>query len=578
VQQLAMQPTLPLADAARLVASVVDDATIWVRVRAGEWEGADGIPTDADARAVDDFEMASRNLPEPWDDVCFGLLLRHARGLRDHGELVGARERYAALRDISFEGIAVHRDGVILEVNQALADLYGYSRDEMIGMHMSRTVDPEVFGRVMELVRSRYEGAYETSALRKDGTTLPLEARGKDYVFDGQPVRVASFRDIRERKAAEASMRRAQKAAEEASIQKSRFLANLSHEIRTPLNAVLGVVDLLQWTELADAQRDLLATLEQSAVSMVGLMDELLDVSRIETGEMRFDEQPFSLSDVVRSAVAIARDPADGVAQDIDLAGVPDRLSGDASRIRQILVNLLENASKFTHTGTICVRATQARDSTGAVRLHLAVADTGTGIAHDVLPNLFNRFEQGTQHDAGGTGLGLYISRNLARGMGGDLTVDSALGRGSTFLLDLPLRLGSPPEAGRDEQGDLAPGRVLVVEDNPTNQRVVQELLRVLGQEATVVGDGQAGVEVALAGSFDLVLMDIRMPGMDGLEATRRLRSAGYDGRIVALTAHAMQAELQACIAAGMDDHLTKPLRLDALRAALASPGKRERR
>lgn len=568
LEDLAAQPTLSMVGAARRAALHVAPATVWVRFGEGPWEGEGTPPPEASLASVDELVMASVDLAPEVQTGVLHALHRHAEMLRLREELDVARARYAALRDIPFEGIAVHRDGVILEVNQALADLYGYRREEMIGMDMAQTVDPEVFSKVMAIVRSRAQGAYETSALRKDGTTLPLEARGKDYVFDGQPVRVAAFRDIRDRKAAEAKMRQAQEAAERANLHKSRFLANLSHEIRTPLNAVTGVAELLQWTGLTDRQQRLVGTLVQSADSMVALMDQLLDVSRIDTGELVFEVQPFFLPEVVQSALAIAREPKKGVERTVDLDTAPDALLGDGDRIRQILVNLLENAAKFTPEGTIEVAATAG--GAASDRLHVRVTDTGVGIPESFQPRLFDRFVQGGRRDAGGTGLGLYISRELARGMGGDLVVQSEVGRGSTFLLDLPLRTVTAPEGTNESEPRLPAGRVLVVEDKAINQLVTTKLLQLLGQEAVVVDDGEAGVQAALAEAFDLVLMDVRMPVLDGLEATRRLRAQGYTGRVVALTAHAMQEELEACLAAGMDGTLTKPLTLDALRRVLS--------
>lgn len=487
--------------------------------------------------------------------------------------LTEANGRYRTLREIGFEGICVHRDGVLIEVNQALADLYGYSRQEMLGMSMNRLIAPEILGRVQSLVKRNYDGSYETLALRRDGERIPLEARGKDCLFEGLPARVASFRDLRPRKESERALVEAQQAAERSSEAKTRFLGNVSHELRTPMSAVLGAAHLVLESELTAEQRDLMERLQGSARDLLGLVDDLLHITRIEEGRLELSPGPFSVPKLVEGALRSMRPPQSGVDVKVDIADdVGVMWVGDEPRVRQILVNLLDNAAKFTPSGSIRLRV-RHRAGSG---LQFEVIDTGIGISAEQLDRVFHRFEQAdtsTTRSYGGSGLGLHICRDLADRMGGSVAVDSVPGEGSTFRLDLPLTVhgsagelpGPPPAASRVQ----VPLKVLLAEDNVVNQLVARKLLESMGHEVTVVGNGQQAVDALATEAFDAVLMDVQMPVLDGLDATRRIRSDGFTGPVIALTAHAMEEDRTRCLEAGMDFYLSKPIHIDGLRELL---------
>jgi signal transduction histidine kinase/CheY-like chemotaxis protein len=375
---------------------------------------------------------------------------------------------------------------------------------------------------------------------------------------------------------AEAARREAERMAEV----RGHFLANMSHEVRTPMNGVLGMADLLLASPLSKEQQSYTWTIAQAARALVAVLDDVLDFSKLEAGKIRLEQVPFTVRELSAGVTRLlANDAASkGIAlhSSVD-AEVPERLLGDPTRVRQILYNLVGNAIKFTDRGDVSVRLRYAQRA-----LMIEVRDTGVGIASDKLDSIFDAFTQAdasTTRQFGGTGLGLTISRELARTMGGDLRVESTLGVGSTFTADLPL--APTEEAEPDTSPNAVPTtdralRVLVAEDNPVNQTVVARMLERLGHAATIVPDGEVALDAWRAGGFDIVLMDWQMPRLDGLEATRRLRAAERaEGRarlpVLAMTANVLSGDRERCLEAGMDDLLGKPVTLVQLRGALAA-------
>jgi signal transduction histidine kinase/CheY-like chemotaxis protein len=379
------------------------------------------------------------------------------------------------------------------------------------------------------------------------------------------------------------SLRAALEAAEAGSRAKSRFLAVTSHEIRTPLNGVLGMAQAMENDALSPIQRDRVGVIRQSGAALLELLNDILDLSKIEAGKLELDCAPFDLEAVVRGAVDAFSASAlnKGLAYTLDIdAAARGRYDGDAPRLRQVFCNLISNAVKFTEAGSVSVEVT-AHDA----GVRFSVTDTGPGVPPGFADRLFESFTQAdssTTRRHGGTGLGLAISRDLCRAMGGVIFVETPAEGGSRFVVDLPLAR-SPVEAATPEAAPAAtvpslaeagPLRVLAAEDNAVNQLVLRTLLEQIGLEPTIVGSGTQAVEAWEAGDFDLILMDIQMPDMDGPEATRRIRAReAASGRpripILALTADVMSHQLETYAAAGMDGFVAKPIAVSELYAAI---------
>jgi signal transduction histidine kinase/ActR/RegA family two-component response regulator len=361
-------------------------------------------------------------------------------------------------------------------------------------------------------------------------------------------------------------LRRGRDEAEAASRAKSRFLAVMSHELRTPLNGVIGMTHALATTPLSPKQREYLDVISGSGESLVVLINDILDLSKIEAGRLELDPHPFCLPELIDSAVALWQPTTTekGLGLECSLApDLPPWVDGDAVRLRQVLTNLLSNAVKFTTEGTIRI---QAAWTTGG--LELTVSDTGVGMSPEVQEKLFADYAQADASTAGrfgGTGLGLAISRNLCRMMEGDLTVDSAVGVGSAFRATFQLPIAEAPEeaATADDSDDGSGRRILAVDDNPTNRAVITALVEAFGFSIVTADSGGAALQALSASTFDLVLMDINMPGMDGPTALRAIR-AGEGGQavvpVVALTAEAMEGDAERYLAMGFDGYLTKPI------------------
>lgn len=364
-------------------------------------------------------------------------------------------------------------------------------------------------------------------------------------------------------------------AAESGARVKAEFLATMSHELRTPMNGVLGLAELLAGTRLDENQTELLSTLRSSGECLLAVVNDILDLSKIDSGHLQLERIPVCLPELMNEVCTLVRPMADrkGLTLELKTEGAAlGWIESDPARIRQILLNLLGNAIKFTPTGSVTLAAEWK-----AGTVLLSVQDSGIGISADKIPLLFQNFVQvdsSTTRLYGGTGLGLAISRRLVEAMGGTIGCTSSAGKGSTFTVELPVVGASAPVSGLEAATTpMSAGlRVLVAEDNLTNQRVILGLLRKIGIEATVVTNGMDAVEACQRESFDLVLMDCQMPILDGYGATRHiLQNLGSAAPpIVALTAHALESDRAECLSAGMCAYLTKPIVLEQLRKVVA--------
>ncbi|MGD0386856.1 MAG: ATP-binding protein [Solirubrobacteraceae bacterium] len=482
----------------------------------------------------------------------------------------------------------------IVAVSNSAVSSYGYSRDEFVALTIRDLVPEEDLAEADGFLAAVASGAEQGLITRpwrhrlKDGTIIDVESTSDELSLDGRACRLVLCQDVTERNRATAELAVARDQAVEASNMKSAFLANVSHEIRTPMNGVIGMNDLLLDTELTDEQRAYAEQVARSGEQMIAVINDVLDLSRIEAGHLDLDITDFDLDDTVERMCAVARAQAraKGLALDVHIADdVPRHVRGDGRRLGQVLLNLLSNAVKFTGAGAISVRVglgqSTPQSTSDGNRIRFEVADTGIGIDPANLVRMFEPFTQAdvsTTRNYGGTGLGLAIARELVEMMGGTIGAVSEPGRGSTFAFEVELAAGQSAASHPAELNEIieltwsAPPLVLVAEDSQINQIVATRALERCGCQVHVAADGVAALEALAARRYDAVLMDCQMPRMDGYNATAELRRrehAGHRTPVIAMTAHTMDVERQRCLDAGMDDYVSKPMRHADLTAAL---------
>jgi signal transduction histidine kinase/CheY-like chemotaxis protein len=505
-------------------------------------------------------EFARATLDSALDSMAEGFLLCDAED-RIVATNRKVRELFEATAQVSLVPGARYADVLAAKLAVDMAHVTASEREAYLHQRLARRQAPT--------------GSF--AFVDMNGATIEvLESRGPDGSI------VSLYRDVTKERRIANDLAAAKDAAEGANRSKTRFLATMSHEIRTPMNGVLGMAELLAGTELDERQRGYVAVVERSVTALLTIIDDILDYSKLESGEMRLERGIVDPVDLIDEAVALMSATADKKGLTLTASAAPDvprALAVDATRARQVLLNLLGNAIKFTQTGSVNVVLATGRCASGAAGVVFSVVDTGIGIAPDALDRLFERFSQADESIArrfGGTGLGLAISRELARLMDGDLSVESVEGVGSTFRFAIPLGALVPltPEAS---QAPIVPAAsisldLLVAEDNEVNRLVVGEMLARMGHRHEFVSNGVQAVARASAKRFDAILMDAQMPEMDGDVATRQIRLLPVPfGQvpIVALTANAMSGDREMYLAAGMNDYVSKPVRAAELAAAL---------
>ena len=516
-----------------------------------------------------------------------GLVMMIYRGRQTASlkKLVWSERRNRDILQAAMDGFClVDTRGRIQEVNDAYCRITGFSREELLTMSIGDldvVMSPEAVAAQTQKILSQGWDRFETRHRCKDGTLIALAVSVQFHADDG--LLVSFLHDITQQKNRERELELARDAAKSATQAKSEFLAMMSHELRTPLNGILGFTSLLAETSLDADQQGFVQTVHDSGEHLLGVVNDILDFSSIENATLKLESAPIPVSDLVEVAGNMVRKTAanKGLEYRCEMApGMPEHLLGDQRRILQILINLLGNAVKFTSEGSVILRVSPASDA-GRPVLDFSIEDTGPGILPGTIAQLFQPFVQedsSLRRRFEGTGLGLAISQRLAQAMGGNVTVSSAPGMGSTFTLRLPADGDADPEAKtpNPQPPNLPPpgGLVLVAEDDRVNGMLAEKILISLGMRVEIARTGRAAVEAFVPGKYAAIFMDVQMPEMNGIEATLMIREieAGTGSRvpIIALTANVMPADREQCLNAGMDAFLSKPFRKDEMSAKLA--------
>ena len=523
-------------------------------------------------------------------------------------KIIESEERFKTLSNASYGGVIIHDQGRILECNQGLSEITGYSHSELIGMNGFDLIAPESLDTVLANIRNGDDQGYEVTGLRKGGERYHLAIRGKNSHYLGHDVRIIEFRDISERKTAELELKQyrdhletlveertaalsiAKELAETANRAKSQFLANMSHELRTPMNAIMGMTSMAMRRTEDPKLKDQLSKIDQASRHLLSVINDILDISKIEAERLTLESLNFRFDEVLSNIRSLIGDRAAAKNLELRITLAPELgqqyLLGDPLRLGQILLNFAGNAIKFTEQGSVSIRVQVLEENNDSLLLRCEVVDTGIGIAPENRARLFNAFEQAdgsTTRKYGGTGLGLAINKRLARLMGGDVGFASIVGQGSTFWFTARLAKGISERAPRSNQrlasamveeqlrAEHLGTRILLVEDEPINQEVSRDLLEDVGLTVDLAEDGIQAIKMAKLAHYPLILMDMQMPNLNGVDATKAIRALpGYaQTPILAMTANAFDEDRQTCIAAGMNDHIGKPVDPEILFATL---------
>ncbi len=501
--------------------------------------------------------------------------------IKEKESRLALEQNYALMHDfyentpIGFHSIDI--EGNILDINNIELEWLGYKREEVVGKMNFEEITvrntenlQELFG---ELVRTGKLNNLEGTFIRKDGSLIPIMTNSRlIYNEKGQidNIKVAVM-NFSEKRKIDDQLKRAKEIAEQSSLLKDQFVANVSHEIRTPLNAILSFSKLLERTPLNERQKEFASSIHNGSKNLLTIINDILDFSKIEAGVLRVEKTPFNPRNVIDTVVHMFSYKAEEkkIAFDIKVSDeIPEVIVGDASRLTQILVNLLGNAFKFTDKGKVLLDISMVQKGNDSVRLLFKVQDTGIGIPSAKLNKIFKRFGQVSTDSTrrfGGAGLGLTITKQLVELQKGSIQVESVFGEGSSFMIEISYGMGMLEEQASDELFKLTPNKemaILVAEDNPTNRRIFELQFDNWGFTADFAVNGQVAVDMFREKTYDIVLMDIQMPEMDGYTATQVIRQELKSTiPIIAITAHAFRGEREKCISYGMNDYLTKPIK-----------------
>lgn len=514
--------------------------------------------------------------------------------------LRSSEERYRRFFKTSRDCVFITSpEGRWIDFNDAALELFGLNREEAVNTYI-----PDLYenpddrkGHLQFVAEHGFSKDYPVNLKKKDGTIINalITAVAVRDETNNIICYQGTVRDVTERKCMEEDLKRAKEVAETAARAKSEFLAIMSHEIRTPMNAVVGMTEMLQDTDLSPLQKDYVRIIYSSGKVLLSIINDILDFSKIEGGRMLLERQPLYLRSMIESSLDLlaANASEKGLSLAYSIEGnVPDAIIGDPTRLRQILVNLLSNAIKFTDKGGVTVSV--ARQPVGDIPvddisgIHFAIKDTGIGIPEDKMGRLFQSFSQvdtSTTRKYGGTGLGLAICKRLVGMMDGRIWVESEEGKGSTFHFVIPAEAATatlkpdismiPKLPTGQKMSRFYPLSILLAEDNEINKMVALHMLKKVGYEADVASSGLEVLRAVKRKSYDVILMDVQMPDMDGIEAAIEIRKQWPDRRmrIIAVTAYALEGDKDKCLNAGMDDYISKPIQLEELRSKLIKWG-----
>ncbi len=502
--------------------------------------------------------------------------------ITEHRKLEEGLGRYQLLSENSNDIILfADINGRIIEANEAAIRAYGYTKEELFSKSVFYLVNPDSRSPVgAQPYQANATGIYyEATAYRKDGSTFASEVSMQGTEIGDSKVLMAILRDVTERKNINEELKRAKASAEAANHSKSEFLANMSHEIRTPLNGMIGMIDLTLLTGLSDEQKDNLNTAKECAGTLLNLINDILDFSKIEAGKLTVDYIDFNIEELIYQMIKphSIKAQSKGIELMYKLdAKIPQMVNGDPYRLKQVINNLLGNAVKFTDKGEVdfSIKVLSKKDE--QLELEFRISDTGIGISMEDIGSLFKSFSQvdsSYTKKHGGTGLGLAISRQLVEMMNGSIRVESKKGNGSTFYFTVRLGVGkkatySTPKSVFPINKTKHPLRILLVEDDKINQIVITRMIKEIGHKSVVVSNGVEAMQILDEETIDVILMDIQMPEMDGVETTKRIRKkeemSGIHIPIIAITAYALQGDSDKFLSVGMDGYIAKPIQLNS--------------